>query len=260
MVRLFHSLGFNLVSATYLPSIISYFLIGFLILMWMQKMIPSPYSAFTSLLLMASPFLVTTARYSSPDMLCALFSFAGLYIMIESSVMVGLIVSLIAITIRPEAIILYLFTTFAFEKSKRLTPSTASWFRALAVLTTFFTLKGPGILMDYLFTNPDSQNSESLIQNYGSSLVSGFNSILSSQLLFFTFIAIITIFLMRKSGQNLFKDVWPLLILGVIGTFVVRYFLHPDIEDRSLISGYLIIIVGFCRELSILLLPKQNVL
>ncbi|MEJ0055338.1 MAG: hypothetical protein WDN75_06600 [Bacteroidota bacterium] len=95
VVRSIHLSGLNLLASTYLPSVISYFLIGCLMLVWLQKIVPLPYSAVAALTIMASPFLITTARFSSPDMLCAIFSFAGLFIMLEYSVMIGLITGLI---------------------------------------------------------------------------------------------------------------------------------------------------------------------
>jgi hypothetical protein len=256
-VRLIHSVGFNLVTATYLPSIISYFLIGCVTLLWMQKIVPSPFSVVASLAIMASPFLVTTSRYSSPDMLCAVVALLGLFIMLESSVMIGLIVSLIAITVRPDAVILYLFVIFAFQRTGRLSSATASTFRVLAVLITIFTLKGPDLLMEYLFTNT-TQGNGSLIQNYIDGLSNGLNSILDSQLPLFVLIAIVTLFLMKRSGIHLTKDVWSLLILATIGTFIVRFFLHPDVEDRFFIACYLIIILGLCKIMAILFLSKAK--
>ena len=101
VVRLFHFLGFNLVIATYLPSIVSYFFIGCLLLLWMQRIFSMPFAMITTLLIAASPFLVQTARYSSPDMLCAAILLVSIYLISESSFSVlGLLVCGLAIPVR----------------------------------------------------------------------------------------------------------------------------------------------------------------
>lgn len=252
VVRFFHFVGFNILAATYLPSIISYFLIGCLMLVWLQKVIPSPFSAITALVLMASPFLFTTARYSSPDMLCALLSFAGLFLIVESSMMAGLVVLLLAITIRPDSAILFVPIVVALYKSKKVSGGAAFVFAIVAIALTLLIIHGPYIVIGFLFTTSDystSWSTSEFIRNYGSSLVSGITSLLSTLMILFSIIAAATIYIRKKSGYEIMTDLWSQLMLAVVATFAIRFLLHPVVEDRFLISCYLIIMMGLCKTL-----------
>jgi hypothetical protein len=59
----------------------------------------------------ALPFLIQTARYSSPDMLCALLLLTGLYVVVEYSLPWGLAITGLAIIVRPDAFIYFALLT-----------------------------------------------------------------------------------------------------------------------------------------------------
>ena len=252
-VKAFHFLGFNLVTSTYLPSTISYFLIGCLLFVWLQKMFNIQFAALITLLITASPFLITTSRYSSPDMLCALVSLAGVFLISQTSITVGLILCLLAIPVRPDALIQFLFLIPVLYKLDKLPLKNASMFGVVGIVTTLFSIGKPGILKEFLFTTPSyssSWSASSMIENYGGGLWGGVNSIVNSQTSIFVFLAVITLYLRSKDNRKLTTDFWSLLILSTLATFILRFLLHPIIEDRFQITSYLIIIIAFCKTIS----------
>ena len=262
VVRLFHFLGFNLVTATYLPSIVSYFFIGCLLLLWMQRIFSMPFAMITTLLIAASPFLVQTARYSSPDMLCAAILLVGIYLISESSFSVlGLLVCGLAIPVRPDSVILFGFLILALYLNKRLSLTHTLAFMILGGATTFMVIGNFGLLKEFVFTTQSYSPSWGVterIQHYVSALKSGFHSVMISQTVIMVFFAAFTLFLRKKYTHQILDDLWSLLIIAALANFIVRYVLHPIVEDRFLIACYLIIIIGFCSTIRNTLLTKSN--
>jgi len=260
LVKIFHSLGFNLLASTYLPSVISYFIIGCILMAWLQRISFPPLYQFTTLVLMASPFLFTTARFSSPDMLCAVMSFAGLFILIEISVLPGLIILSLAITARPDAVIFNIVACLALYKSKKLNIKRAILFITISLISSLSIIHSPQLIKEYFFTNTSYStewSSGEVLINYSKSLVAGFNSVLSSQIILFTFIGAILVYLRKRKGLALMKDMWSLLMIASTTTFIIRYLFHPDVEDRFLIGCYLIILMGLCVTMGEFLLPRK---
>lgn len=262
-VRLFHFLGFNLVTATYLPSIASYFFIGCLLLVWMQKIFSMPFAMLTTLLIAASPFLVQTARYSSPDMLCAAILLAGIYLISESLFSVlGLLVCSLAIPVRPDSAILFGFLTLVLYLNKKLSLTYTLVFMILGGVTTFMVIGNFGLVKEFVFTTQSYSTAwgvAELIQQYVSALKKGLHSIMISHTVIMIFFAAVALFLRRKFGYQISNDIWSLLIVAALATFIVRYFLHPIVEDRFLIACYLIFIIGFCSTIRDVLHFKSNV-
>ena len=77
-------------------------------------------------------------------------------------------------------------------------------------------------------------------------------------MILFTLISALTIFLRKQRGHNIAIDFESLMILALVASFVVRYLLHPVMEDRFLIAGYLIILVGFYKTLAQNLSSSRN--
>lgn len=252
VVSLFHHLGVNLVASTYLPSALCYFAIGCIMLLWLTRMIRPPFAQIITLVLMASPFLVTTARFSSPDMLCAALCFLGLFLIMEFSVVLGLIVFLTGITARPDTVIIYLLLCIALYKADKLNLKLTALFLLAGVGITLLIIKSPELIQEYLYTTPSyspSWNSKERMANYGLSLRDGLTSVLSSQIILFTLLALVTLFLQKRSGTQLLKNQWSLLIIASVASITIRYLLHPVVEDRFLIGSYLIVTMGFCVTL-----------
>ncbi len=252
VTRFFHFIGFNLVTSTYLPSIISYFLISCLLLWWLMKLLDSRLAVIITLLLAAMPFLLQTARYSSPDMLCALVLLSGLYLLSEVSIPYGLIVCCLAIPIRPDAVIIFLLMVFAAYKSNKLTLPYAVAFAMVGVSATIWMLGGVAILKEFLFTTPaysEGLVATDLLKHYLLSVRTGINSLVNSQTSIFVVIAVVTLYIRVNSGFLPYEDLWSLLIAMATAAIFIRFLLHPAVQDRFNIASYLIIAVGLCQTI-----------
>ena len=253
IVKIFHFLGFNLVTSTYLPSVVSYFFIGCLLFVWLQKIFDVQFAALITLVVAASPFLIITARYSSPDMLCAAVSLAALFLISEVSVSFGVVLFVFAIPIRPDVVILYLLTILMLYKSKKF-PAKNSWMLGVAgIIVTLRSLGNILPLQEFFFTTPSYSSSWSaaeMLSGYGQGLWGGLNSFVNSQTSVFIFLATITLYLRTKANYKITTDFWSLLLIGILATIMVRFLLHPVIEDRFQITPYLIIIIALCKTIS----------
>jgi hypothetical protein len=247
-VRLFRFLGFDLVKATYLPSVVSYFLIGVLLLWWTPRLLAPPRGQIMALVACAVPFMVDTARYSSPDMLCAFIFLAGVCLVAESSVPVGLLVCAVSIVVRPDMIILYLFLIQALYLSKKTSVGIATVFSTIGAMIAYLIVGFPGILGEFLFTHPSyspAWEAAELMPHYLSGLIGGFGTVLHSQAALFLVLGAAVLWLRR--GQK--SDFWSLMVIACWLTFLVRYLLHPLVEDRFLVSAYIIVIIAICQSI-----------
>jgi hypothetical protein len=253
LVRFLKSIGFNLVKATYLPSVISYVLVGALLLWWLPKLINVPGGQIVALFACALPFMMNTARYSSPDMLSAFVFLAGVYLLAEVSVTVGLVVSALSIVVRPDMIILYLFVIQALYLSRKTTIGIAAGFSALGALITYAIIGFPGILGEFLFTHPSyspAWEAAELLPNYLASVVHGSGTILRSQAVMCILAGTVVVFLKRQRDQDIRRDFWTLIVIACWITMLIRYLLHPVVEDRFLVTGYVIVIIAACQSIS----------
>ena len=252
MVRLFHALGFDLVSSTYLPSLVSYFLLGCLLLVWLRQLFDIVFASIITLGICALPFMVQTARYSSPDMLCAALLLVGIYFISENRFPSwGLLPLSLAIAVRPDAVILFLFLTLVLVRDKKISGIAATGIMILGSIFSFLMVGGH-LLMDYVFTtSPYSPQwgAVELLTHYMNSLTDGLNSIMNSQTIVMMFLAVTSLFMRVKMGYSLSNDLWSLLVISSLATFVLRYLLHPVIEDRLMLACYLVIIIGFCKTI-----------
>ena len=96
--------------------------------------------------------------------------------------------------------------------------------------------------------NPGSQ--QGYFQTYLNGLVSGIPSILRTQMILFVIIAALTLFLKNRMGLKLVRDFGSLIILALVSSFIIRYFLHPVMEDRFLLACYLLTLVEFYKTLA----------
>ena len=89
-------LGVGLVRATILISVVSYWLIGGLVFVWMRRYAGVERAALGSLLVMLTPPILDLARFNTPDALACLVSLAALYLIFEREQMFGGIILLLA--------------------------------------------------------------------------------------------------------------------------------------------------------------------
>ncbi|WP_026135877.1 hypothetical protein [Nafulsella turpanensis] len=123
----FYKSGFNLLFATVLPSLVSYFLIALLVLYWLNRLIRSPWlCTWLSIFIMVSVPLVELGKSSAPDAISTLFLLLGCYLFVErTSLWSSSLFFILAIATRPDSIILILLLfllPFMGKWSKKVSP------------------------------------------------------------------------------------------------------------------------------------------
>ena len=108
LVYLMHfKLGIGLVRATILIPVVSYWLTGILVFLWLSSYISLMLAALFSFALMATPPILGLARFNTPDALGCLFVLAALYLVFErNSLFWGLTLLLASIYVRTDNVIM----------------------------------------------------------------------------------------------------------------------------------------------------------
>jgi len=253
MTRFFHSVGFSLVAATYMPSIISFFLITCLLGWWLHRILPNQFVYPITWVISLMPFLLMTARYSSPDMPCALLLMAGLYLSTTGPHLAGPLLLLLAIPVRPDAVVFVIPILIALVLSHQIKPRQALLLGIAALTTTIWTLDGLSRVPEYFFTaQPWSANwtiPEAFIV-YLSGLRHGLPSFINSSAMQFIFLAVVTLGIQLQQGNKILNNLWAQLTLASLISMLLRYGLHPWVEDRFLIPVYLTILISFVYSLT----------
>ena len=231
----FYRLGVNPFISTYLPSLISYFLLGCLLFWWFQLGSPALLSALVTLIVMSSPLLIDLARYSSPDMLCALASIVGFVFILQGKWRLGMSALLIAILIRPDSSILFGCVLVAGLFSGMIRLQFALIAGVAAVGFTYFLFGSLELILEYL---PETASA-------GNPWLEGLPSVWHSYTLPFLILSVVGIWMNRLHGKVNFGDPKTLLLLAATTSIILRYLLHPFVEDRFHLPGYLIILMVF---------------
>ncbi len=245
---LYH-LGANLVAATYLPSLFSYLTLGLLLFWWTQRTGPPMLAGLATVVIMLAPPMVDLARYSSPDMLCALVSATGFLLIMSARTLPGLMVLLTAVLIRPDALILLLLVTLVLTLSGQIKWSIALAISLLGATVVLFLFGGIDLFKEFLIPEGSS-----LGVAYGTGLRSVFHS--------YTYLAIglgvITLYGRLRLVHYIIRDLGSLLLLSAMSSFLIRYLLHPVVEDRFLLPGYLLILFIAWQTITEKLYPKPR--
>jgi hypothetical protein len=245
VTRTLYHAGFSLVAATYLPSVASYILIGCLLFWWLERIFSPLVASALALLLAATPFLITPARYSSPDLLSTFLSLAGIFIATVFSAPTGLALMFLAIPVRPDSVIMFLCAASALYASGRAKGPYVIIACLLAAATTYAVLNGTALLKEFAFTSSSFSQEWTTGQmtfQYFSGLIKGLQSISNSGIVIFSFLGCAAIILSPDKT-------WRAMIIAMLVTFPIRYVLHPWIEDRFMTASYLVIFVGFCMAI-----------
>jgi hypothetical protein len=260
LVYVFYKSGFTLTASTVLPSVLSYFFMGLLLFSWLLKTRNPWQASCFSLLLMISPPFWAIAQYSSPDALCDLLIFAGFYFLIESNKPItGWFVLVLSVATRIDAIILVLMT-LVFLKFAPIKSRSVSWpffiinlsvscvlFLAIAILLGHFNT---GFIKYYALIPSDfaREVSSSPVQNYFILLVKGIYDSRFAAFPLFVLSALITIIIRRRT-HLLTSDFEAGIILLLLLNMLVRYLLHPLIEDRFFAAHYLLITIIYIKTI-----------
>lgn len=259
LIYLFYKAGLPLTEATVLPSVIAYFCIGLILFYWMRKVISGTGAFIFSVAIMLSPPLWEIALSSTPDALAGLLAFAAFFLIIEKKkINAGLLLLLTCIAVRIDFILLTLMTLvflrFFETTSKRITWSAFLMFAVVGVFIFSVIAFGPGHFNSstigyYTIVQSDfvKQFGTNPIVQYFVLLVKGIYSSRYSVVSLFLLFAGVILFLRNAAERG--SDFESRVIVLLLFNMLLRYLLHPVIEDRFLIVHYLVITIIFMKTL-----------
>lgn len=262
MIYLLYKAGFSLTKSTVLPSIIAYFLMGLLLLYWLRKYIKPPFSFPGSLLIMYTPFMINTARLSTPDAVSSLIFLGSFYFIIEKPSIIPLFVLLLlSVFARLDNIVTCLimlsFLFFIRKWQKRISLLQYGIMAGALVLcyfvVTWFTVRPFGENITYY---PDFANTLNLAyQPHGGFSFKDYVALAYSYVItvvvyqhftFFAFLAFLVIIPAFINGYKIRFEQWFILLLIFI--ILTRFILFPNLEDRFYISFYLCILILLVKQ------------
>lgn len=243
-VSALYSLGLNPLTATWLPSIAAYFALGLICYLWARRTGPALAAALFTFVIIFSPVMTDLARYSSPDMLCTLFSVAGLLFIMSSRTTVGLAFLTIAVTIRPDAAILGILIIVALWVQKKLSTGMMLCWAAGQLLILYFLFSETDLVNEYTFLDYHISDRLDL---YAES----FPTLIRSFTLPMIMLSLLLIYLQRKE-----PGLPSLLLWAAILSIIARIVLHPFVEDRFNLPAYFVILLFGWQQVTARLFPQ----
>lgn len=257
---IFYKLGASASKSTFLISIISYFLLIFLLFIFLNNQIKKTELAFilTILISLFKPLLDST-RHSTPDMLsCLLLLLAVYFFVYKKSILLTTIFSMLTIFTRPEYFIFFSFLlvlilifrrSFNYKISKI---SICYLFLALSfIIIQLYSKISWGVLFMNQFTkvqlypisNPDPFVLSDYLNYVKRKIFFEFNSSYFIILLIFTIIIFgKTLYNKHKIKKNtilLFS-----FIITIYISVIIRFLSFPILVNRMMIGFYLLIILA----------------
>ncbi|PWT98994.1 MAG: hypothetical protein C5B52_11300 [Bacteroidetes bacterium] len=258
-VDLFYRMGISLPRATVLPSVLSYFLLGCILLLWVSSFLRLPYAVMSCLLFMLSSPFFTAGALSSPDGMSAVFLLAAFYFMLKRPMILPVFIFLLlAVWTRLDNVItaglfviLWNVDWKKSDKNKLLISAGMLLVFAISyfVINSFAADLGGKVELYnrfYRFPNmvSDDEKGFSLSTYIGVLYSRGISGIYNSNII----LAFLFSFLvLARSGRINFRNPErnQLFVLAFILIFIVRYLMYPEISDRFYLAFYLAIYVIF---------------
>lgn len=230
LARGFYHLGAKPVMSTWLPSVISYFLVGVLVYFQARRHAPPMPSALFVMIIALSPQFLNLARYSSPDMLCALVSTAGTILVLRSLTIPGLALLTMAVWIRPDSAIFLMLTVGILWIMKQITWYQGTVLVLVTAASLWLLLGNSSLINEYLLLDYS-------LSDHWAAFRTGLGSLFQSLTLPMIALALGMIYFRQSYAIDL--RTW--LLAAAVGTLLLRYFLHPFTEDRFNLPAYLLI-------------------
>jgi hypothetical protein len=244
-----HKLGISFILSTLIPSLFSFFLIGWIVFSWSTRFFdPLPALVFSALLLLINPSIIL-ARLSSPDPLSNLFLFFCFYrIYFERKYLWTILLLLISLFIRMDNIVsvVILLTSMKYWPGK----NSATRIPGMVYLVSLFLAGMICFCINFHFEKNFWWFTHiTYIQSfhaYGVQVLIYFLSVSESFIPALLLLSLLALFqrklnIRKKSG---------LLLLSVGLIFFGRFLLFPSYEERFATSFYL---AGFLILLELLL-------
>ena len=258
-----HKASFSLARSVFLPSVISYCLIGLLLFYWIGKHVSKVFAAIISALLLMSAPLLEAASYAAADCLSALVLLAAFYFLLEKKSITGMyIFLLLAVFARLDNIIVaFLLVVFGLFGKKLPVPiSKSKGFMLVAGLvaayfltTSLVTIYGwnPFFLPAFF-----KQHYETFYREKTSSAIYDFvkqrhSALMVAMLHYHLFIYLgfaVLLFLGNKTlrWKDLSFDQAFLTVL--ITTIGIRAVVYTDLSDRYFVGYSLVIVILLVRR------------
>ncbi len=215
-LRMFHRLGFGVISSTAAVSAVFYLAIA--ILLWIVT------RSWFVLLVMIVPEIRVLGQTNDPDAMSCFFMLFGLWLVFSKRKDIGILPLLLAIWIRPEDLLLCLLAIFALLVQKRL-----DWLKAavLAVLSTgsevaivHFEYAGQGVFGHVLRAAPGN----GALSKYYSSFLQATKDSVHSAVPLFVILCLVSYRLLRPEYR------WITAL--AVSFSAVRFLLFPLYEAR----------------------------
>ena len=267
---LFYKSGVPLPTATVLPSIISYLIIGLFLFYWFAKHLPILIAFPGALLIMLSTFVTAIARLSTPDLLSALFLLAAFYFILERrNLALMLLFFLLSVFARVDNIITCFFITSFLSFSKKwksisikeylliiITLATAYVFIVLPVRQFGWTISYYSQYAKHIDYSGDFDQPVSVLSHLALSYSKLVTAFVSTHFTLFAFIGLLVLINKKISLGNFSFDQSFLLVLIFVGLF--KFLLLPDLSDRFYIGFYLTIIIFTDKKIFFTIFTEQK--
>ena len=262
LVRLFFRMGISLPRATVLPSVLSYFLLGCLLLLWVSAYLRLPYAVIGCLLFMLTPPMFTAGALSSPDAMSAVFLLAAFYfVLVRPLVLPAFLFLLLAVWTRLDNVITAGLMVVLWNMNggrpdrNRIIVSIAM---LIVIAISYFTINSFASELGgkielynrfYRFPNmiPDYQSGFSFSTYLGVLYSRGISGIYNSNIIVcFLFVFLVLARSGRINIRRPDRNQW--FVLAFIFIFAIRYLMYPEISDRFYLAFYLAIYAIFLEK------------
>lgn len=258
MLILLDNLGVDMVTASVGISVISYFLIALLLLYWLSRHVPITFAVISIAALVSTPVLSNLARFSTPDALSVFVVLLALLHIIElRRPLIGWLLMLFAVTVRPDNVIL--LTLFALW-SLYYNPVSRRFvliILPLAILMYFTQKYFSGnyswpVFFYHAFVeqmlDPSAQDVTLPLRQYFDLYVL-LTEPRFSHYLWFAFslnIVLASLYIKRFTLNN----IWSGLLVSNLIYMPIHWLAHPIQKDRTLVLAFIIVFCGFFSIMS----------
>lgn len=226
--------GIPTLMATWLPSILSYGLLCLALYYWSRSVSPPFAAALFTLVAGFSPPMIDLARYSSPDMLCALISLIGTIGVLGRRTW-GLPVMALSLTVRPDAVLVFLPMLAALRMAGHITTIRSALWAVGASAYLFLLFFDTGLIEEFAFFGLTISERLTLYQTALITTLPG------TYVIPLTAVGVWVLWLRRKAAR---PDLLQLLVWAALISMVARLLLQPYAEDRFNLPGYLVILLA----------------
>lgn len=237
MVYVLHyKLGIGLLRSTILISVVSYWVMGWIVLTWISRYVGAPWAALVSLLLMLTPPVFDLARWPMPDALsCTTLLLALFFILEKNWITAGLTILLASVYVRTDNVILVLIVlaylsiwSRAIDKTKAAVLAVVA-VSSVSLINHFAGDYGARLLYYRAFIEPPLAPGEMVahfgIHDYLVALRAGVASVLHGDFITFALMGLVA--LLRRPGSTILG-----LILVTVAYSASRFVIFPLVEGR----------------------------